>query len=298
MIGQAPIRRHHSFFLAALFAIAAIHPSYAALYSDHPGSDALVHYVHLVGYTKLASTPQIDRQNLLDSHAGCVRIAKKFGRPYRDLPAAGIPELIHPQDLEIYYSSNRTLTVLKGSWLIVDEVTCEVVPHPHHTLELLSAIGRCTIDLIQQEARGVCDVNAHASAPDSQRSILPADRSLSDLSKLPPHLRAGVLAQYEATNKSGVAPVLTGEQKTFAQHKCPVRRASALDIERCVANPTSTFPIPASFYNGGIPGLLLEIKSRSLNLQAEDVKTNLGVSQTIFTIPKGLKIRSVVPPRQ
>jgi len=286
-----------SAFLPALFLISAIQPSQAALYDEHPGSDVQVHYVYLVGYSKLASTTEIDRQNLLDSHAGCVEISKKFNKPYKDLPAEGIPELIHPLDMEIYYSSNRTLTVLKGSRLFVDVSTCEIKPNLHHTRELLSAIGRCTIDLVKKEAWGVCDIDAHASAPNSKRSSLPSDRSMSDLSKVPPHLRAGVMAQYERTNKSGVAPVLTGEQKTIADYKCDVRRAGTLEIERCVSNPERSFPIPASFHNGGIPGLLLEIKSPTLNLQAREVKTSLGISQTIFTIPKGLKVRSVVSPR-
>ena len=274
------IRREHlcygvSNFLAALLLVAAIQPSQAALHDEYPGSDVQVHYVHLVGYSKLASTIEVDRQNLLDSHAGCVEISKKFNRPYKDLPPAGIPALIHPQDMEIYYSSNRTLTVQKGSRLFVDVSTCEIKPKPYHTRELLSAIGRCTIDLVKKEARGVCDVDAHASAPDSLRSSLPSDRSMSDLSKVPPHLRAGVLDKYEHTNKSGVAPVLTGEQKLIALYRCNVRRASTLEIERCVSNPASSFPIPASFHNGGIPGLLLEIKSPTLNLQAREVHTSL-----------------------
>ena len=296
------IRREHlcwviSTFLAALFLVAAIQPSQAALYDEHTGSDVQVHYVHLVGYSKLASTTEVDRQNLLDSHAGCVKVSKKFNKPYKDLPPTGIPALIHPQDMEIYYSSNRTLTVLKGSRLFLDISTCEIKPKSHHTLELLSAIGRCTIDLVKKEARGVCDVDAHANAPSSKRSALPSDRSMSDLSKVPPHLRAGVLAQYELANKSGVAPVLTGERKTIAEYLCEVRRAGTLEIERCVSNPSSSFPIPASFHNGGIPGLLLEIKSPTLNLQAREVQTSLGISQTIFTIPKGLKVRTVASPR-
>ena len=286
-----------SAFLPALFLISAIQPSQAALYDEHPGSDVKVHYVYLVGYSKWASTTEIDRKNLLDSHAGCVEISKKFNKPYKDLPADSIPELIHPLDMEIYYSSNRTLTVLKGSRLFVDVSTCEIKSNPHHRRELLSAIGRCTIDLVKKDARGVCDVDAHASAPDSQRSSLPSDRSMSDLSKVPPDLRAGVLAQFERANKSGGAHVLTGERKTIADYKCDVRRARTLEIERCVSNPPSSFPIPASFHNGGIPGLLLEIMSPTLNMQAREVKTSLGVSQTIFTIPKGLKVRSVASPR-
>ena len=267
--------------------------SQAALYDEHSGSDLPVHYVYLTGYRTNAAGNEAARRVLLDVHEKCVASNQRRGLPYTRLPPEGVPAIVEPRDIEIYYSSNRSLTVTKSKFHHIDSNTCALQEFPHHQMELLSAIGRCTIDLIKQSARGVCDDQAHARAPNTTMSeLLPDTIPAAELNKVPPHLRAEAVSRFELAK--GISHVLTGEVKTIAGYRCAVHRTA--DTDKCVSNPPSPFPIPVSYLNRAIPGLLLETKSPLLTLEAQEVKMNIGVSQSIFMLPKGLKVKSVTSP--
>jgi len=279
-------------FFFGLLATAFQH-SQAALYDEHPGSDLQVHYVYLTGYRSNPAGNEAGRRVLLDVHEKCVASNQRRGLTYTRLPPEGVPAIVEPRDIEIYYSSNRSLTVTKSKFHHIDYNTCALQVVPHHQMELLSAIGRCTIDVIKQSARGVCDDQAHARAPNTTMSgLLPDIIPAAELSKVPPHLRAEAVSRFERAK--GISHVLTGEVKTIAGYRCEVRRTA--DTEKCVSNPPSPFLIPVSYLNRAIPGLLLETKSPLLTLEAQEVKMSIGVSQSIFMLPKGLKVRSVASP--
>ena len=122
--------------------------------------------------------------------------------------------------------------------------------------------------------------------------LLPDTIPAAELNKVPPHLRAEAVSRFERAK--GISHVLTGEVKTIAGFRCQVRRTT--DTDKCVSNPPSPFPIPVSYLNLAIPGLLLEAKSPLLTLEAQEVQMSIGVSQSMFMLPKGLKVRSVASP--
>ncbi|MHB1232073.1 MAG: hypothetical protein ACYCZQ_05765 [Burkholderiales bacterium] len=275
---------------------------HAAWHDEHPGAELQVHFVHLTGY---AGDNAVNRRNLLDEHKACVDLNRSLGRPARPLPPDGIPANAHPEDVEIYYSPNRTLTVTKGTLYKINFDTCALTAFPHHRLELHSAIGRCDIDLIQREARGVCDDRAHARAPNTTLAHLaPTEVPPVDLDKVPPAMRAQVAAQLERLknlpqgpkNLYGAALVATGAYKDIAGYRCESYRADALKSERCIAHPHSPFPIPAASFNAGIPGLLLDMENTGWTLRAQEVRMNIWVSKDLFVVPAGLKMKSIASP--
>lgn len=266
----------------------------AVLYNEHPGSDVQVHYVHLTGYGDTEIGNEAAYQRLTKTHQSCITFNQQKGLPYINLPPSGIPKIVKPEDLEIYYSSNRSLTVMRHTDHNIDPVSCELKVSYVHKMELVSAIGRCTIDLLRKTAVGVCDDQMHARAPDSSRSKIPPDTlSAMDLKKLTPQLRAEVIARYEQVKKTSM--VLAGEKKILG-YVCEIRRTESLKTESCVSHPPGSFLIPASFYNGGIPGLLLELNNPGHSLLAQEVKTSLGVAKSIFEIPKGFELKSFTSP--
>jgi len=273
----------------------------AAWYEDHQGKDLIVHYVHLTGY---GGDNDVNRQNLLLDYQGCVDVHKAFGNLYNPLPSSGIPPIVEAFDMEIYYSSNRVLIVSHSTANLIDFDACALVSHSKRKLELNSVIGSCKIDLNTQKAIGACDEKAQERAPDSTLAkIAPAKIPPIDLNKLPPHMRAKVAAQIDQFNKlpggpAGRGALLPAGHKTIKNYPCTIYRANALKTEVCIAHPKSSFPIPASLMNGGIPGLLLEVHSPALTLQAQEVKMEMPVAKSIFAIPSGIKVTIVRVPRE
>ena len=277
-----------------LFAMLVAQQAPAALYSEHLGSDVQIHFVHLTGYGDSEVGNEAAYQLLVKTHQGCITFHQHNGLPYTNLPTLGIPKIVKPEDLEIYYSSNRTLTVMRRANHVIDPVTCGLKVHHVHRMELRSKIGRCTIDMLRKSAVGVCDDQAHARAANSTLSGIPPDTlSVEELNKAPAKLRADIIAKFKQTKNTSM--VLVGTKKILG-YLCEIRRTEALSTESCVSNPPSSFLIPASFYNGGIPGLLLELNNLGHTLLAQEVKTALGVSKSIFEIPKGFELRSHATP--
>ena len=273
----------------------------AAWYEDHQGKDLIVHYVHLTGH---GGDNDVNRRNLLIDYQACVDRHAAFGQAYNPLPASGVPSVVVSEDIELYYSSNRVLRVSRSNIYFIDQTACDLASKLKHMLELNSVIGSCKVDLNARKAIGACDEKAQEQAPDStQAKIAPAKMPPVDLSKLPPSARVQVAAQLDRINKlphgpGGGGALLPAGSKAIENYACTIYRASALKTEVCIAHPKSSFPIPASLMNGGIPGLLLEVNSPALTLQAQEVKMEVPVAKSIFAIPSGIKVTNVRVPRE
>jgi hypothetical protein len=240
----------------------------AAWHDEHPGAGVPVHYVRLTGHGGDNDANRRNQQAMYDS---CAKARIAAGQPVPPLPAGGIPALISNQDIEIYYAANRTLSVSRAQLSTVDPVSCELKTSANLTLRLTSSVGRCDIDLVRKQARGVCDASAHEHAAIALPRRAAADQPAGE--------------------------------KTVLGMSCDVHRAAAVSTEICVAEPTPAsdhpldpFPIPADPFNAGHPGLLLQVDSPALTLRARDVRLNLSVSHDVFALPPGLDVKSI-PPR-
>lgn len=271
----------------------------ASWYDEHPGSDLTVHFVHLTGF---GGDNALNRRNLSIEYLACVDRHEAFGKPTNPLPPGGIPPVITSQDIEIYYSPNRVLSVKQSTVYVIDQTACELQAKSKRMLLLNSAIGQCDINLNTKEAVGVCDESAHEHAPNSTLAKLaPTKAPVVDLSKLPPQIRAQVAAQINQLKQlpqgpggaNGTSLLSKGTYKNIANFRCETYRANALKSELCIAHPKSLFPIPAAPLNGGIPGLLLEVDNPALTLHAKEVKMDIAVSKYIFSIPKDIKITNI-----
>ena len=295
---------HVKFCMVAMMLIGLtviVKETQAARYEDHQGKDLIVHYVHLTGHD---GDNDVNRRNLLLDYQACVGGHAAFGQAYNPLPASGIPPVVVSEDIELYYSSNRVLRVSQSNIYFIDQTACDLASKLKRMLELNSVIGSCKVDLNARKAIGACDEKAQERAPDSTLAkIAPAKMPPIDLHKLPPNMRAKVAAQIDQLNKSPGGPagrgtLLPAGSKTIENYACTIYRASALKTEVCIAHPKSSFPIPASLMNGGIPGLLLEVHSAALTLQAQEVKMEMPVAKSIFAIPSGIKVTNVRVPRE
>lgn len=289
----------------AAFLLTASHNAEPAWHDSHPGSGVAVHYVRLTGY---GGDNEVNRKNLIETHKACADTQAAFGKLAKALPPEGVPAVISTQEIEIYYASNRTLTIKQGTLYDIDRGNCALIAIPHRILELRSAAGRCDIDLIKKEARGQCDAAAHERAAASSMTYAPSGKAPAvDLSKVPPQMRAQVEAQLERLKQmpraqqdaptAGIAA--TGQRKTLANTPCEVHRHEALQSMLCIATPAPSperplnpYPIPAAPLNGGIPGLLMAAKTPALTLQAQQVLLNLSVPRDLFAIPADVKINS------
>lgn len=283
--------------------ILGVQDARAAWYEEHPGSDVEVHFVHLTGH---GGDNDVNRRNLLVEHQACVDRKKAFGLAASPLSAGGFPPVIFSENTEIYYASNRVLTVDQGTAYFIDKATCELTARPRRLLKLVSAIGRCDMDLGKKSAVGACDEKAQEQAPNSTMAkIVPGKIPAVDLDKVPPQMRAQIAAQVERLKQlpqgsgglHGTAPAPSGGYKTIMGYRCETYRAEALRSELCIAHPRSPFPIPAAPLNGGIPGLLLDADTPALTLHVQDVKMNMRVSKSLFAIPGEVKVTRVPTPR-
>ena len=277
--------------------------THAAWHDEHPGLDLSVHYVHLTGHD---GDNVVNRRNLLADHQACVDQHTAFGQPASPLPPSGIPPVIVAEDIEIYYASNRVLTVSQSTIYFIDQADCALKAKSKRMLKWNSVIGRCDIDLSTKKAIGACDEKAQEQAPNSTMAkIAPAKLPAVDLNKLSPQVRAQVAAQLDRLNRLpqgpaglyGAALLPTGGYKTIVHYQCTSYRADALRAELCIAHPQSSFPIPAAPLNAGIPGLLLDADTPALTLHAQEVRMDMAVSKAIFAIPPGVQVTNVRVPR-
>jgi hypothetical protein len=253
----------------------------AALSHLHMGSDVTVHYVRLTGY---GGDNDANRKQLLADHYACTEHNKFLKKPSAPLSAAAVPAIPQPFDIEVYYSANRILTLVQGKLYYIDDENCKLEAKPHHHIRVNSYAGECNTDLVMKVARGQCDDNAHlhAPVPPPQYSIA-TERPAMDMTGLPSAISTPVQAQLNAL-------ATYAGTKTILGMKCSISQAKSLDHEACIAHPPSSFVIPAGSINGPIPGLLLELKDRAMTLEAQELGLEKRVSQSLFAVPKGVKV--------
>lgn len=283
--------------------LVATQSALSAWHDQQPGAGVAVHYVHLSGW---GGDNEVNRRNLLISYKACTETQAAFGRPYEALPAQGLPATVSTQDIEIYYSTNRTLTIKQGILHSIKSTTCALVATPHRIVELRSSAGRCDMDLLKSEAVGNCDAMAHAQAA-AWTGARQAVTSVSgiDMNKVPPQMRAQVQVQLDRMAKRDAPASIDGsiepiETREVANIVCTVHRNRAVMSELCVANPMPTalnlftpYPIPPAPLNGGIPGILIAAKTPALTLVAQEVRWNISVSPSLFNIPRNVRVRTM-----
>jgi hypothetical protein len=263
-----------------------------AWFEQHRGNDLKVHYVYLTGHW---FDSKAEHDHLQEVYSSCVALHKRSGEPFSPLPPEGIPETPSPQNLEIYYGENRSLVIVKGKVHSIDLESCALRVHPHHYLQLPTGSAECSINLLTNFADGICDehmLNRERNVTDNKPS--PSFKPMGDINSIPPASRAQILewAQRNAARpprKSTVQP--TGERRLIAGYQCDVYGKPDL-IERCIANPTSDFPLPIAGENGYLPGLMLQLRAPGRILDAQEVILNMGVSRTLFDIPPGVTPRA------
>ncbi len=274
---RTPLAGLHGRSLVGAVLCALLMPNaYCAWHEQQPGSDVPVHYVRLKGHT---GDNEQNRKILLIEHQGCAARKAAFGLPYQPLDPSAVPLVRYSTDVEIYYAANRTLTVSQGVAHHIDLDTCALKQVTGRTLKLLSSIGGCDIDFSKKQAKGACDTNAHAQSPNISHLTRPRPPPGTGQAPLPP------------------------ETKTIGNTPCQVHRHTALNSEVCVANPTPAeghalkpYPIPAAPFNGGNPGVLIDLQSRPLTLKLQEIQWNMSVSEKLFTIPADFKVISISLP--
>lgn len=249
------------FSLALLWASSAC-VVIAALHDQVPGSDVPVHYVHLTGH---GGDNEINLKNLKETYQACVTTHMALSKPYQPQRADAMPPIVAVIDAEIYYAANRTLTVQHGVLHSINPENCGVEATHHHVTRLQSSIGRCDMDMVKKETKGICDADAHAKAP------------------------------YRVVSRPGL-PDAAGETQLVLNTRCQMHRNPLVAAELCVANPASgqdlsPYPIPASHLNAGIPGVLMEVKSPALTLTAQQIHWNMAVSAKLFGVPADVTVR-------
>jgi hypothetical protein len=268
----------------------------AAWHDKLLGSDTAVHYVYLTGHD---GDNAINRKLLQIEYDACVDRKHLTGKQSASLSPDDIPAVPRPEEVEIYYSANRTLLVVYGKRYQIKNEDCSLDVFVHHTLQLTSPVGRCDVDLIKKQTRGKCGSNEHRQA-----AAFPLTRgdsiSLSeeDLRKVPPHMQKQVREQFaflkkklDAEKDGASAPA--GARKRIAGITCEVSGYASVKTEKCIARPESQFPIPASPLNLEHSGLLLEVKSEVMTLKAQKVLLHMSVSERLFTIPAGMAVMTV-----
>lgn len=252
--------RFHRAFIAAWASTSVCAPAFAAWHDHMPGEGLPVHYVRLSGH---GGDNAVNRANLAASYKACAETQAAFGRPHE--PAPVLPPIVQTHSAEIYYAANRTLTLKEGTLHFIDPQTCALAQRPHRMLELRSRAGRCDVDLLKKEAWGECDAALHAKA--APVAALPASPE--------------------------------GATRTLLGTSCQVHAVPALKSQVCVAHPAPTrerplapHPIPAAPLNGGRPGVVLDIDTPALTLQAQEVRWNLSVSPKLFDLPLGTRMRA------
>ena len=282
-------------------------PVYAAWHEQQPGSGVAAHYVHLTGF---GGDNEINLKNLLNTRQACVRLKTEMGQLFQPLPPDKIPKIVVSFEVEIYYTANRTLDVQQSALYSIDMANCALVSTPSKILKLRSSLGRCDIDLIKKEARGQCDAAAHAraSAWSETKLVRPAIPSV-DMDKVLANMRAQVQTQSDQLKQqSSIKPqsvqggqALKADTRTIAGTTCVLHRNAAAQAELCVAHPAqsmteplSPYPIPAAHLNGGVPGVLVDVKTPALTLRADHVTWNMSVSADVFSLPSGIDVRNIL----
>ena len=283
---------------AALFWVAsAVH---AASHDDFLGDGVRFNYVALAGY---GGNNDVNRKNLQDTYDACFKQGQLAGRSVKLNELT--PDIASKISVEIYYTENRTLEILETLNHSINVLDCGVEPFPKKIWTLRSSAGICRADLTKKIAEGMCDFQSHQRATGTgSRTANQASPSI-DLSKIPPHARPQVEAAMKANAGSlaagyaSVGFVNTMQTNSVAGMPCQIYLNSSLKQEQCMAalEPTASpqfnpKTVVTWGLNGGLRGVLLQLKSPALTLQAQNVSFNLAVTPSFFDLPAGVKVTS------
>jgi hypothetical protein len=289
------IRLRRVWTILSVFACAYASFAYAAeptWFEQHRGQDVVVHYVHLTGHL---FDNDAQRGFLQIDYDRCVTQHRMTGRPFKPLPPGGLPEVPFPEDHEIYYGENRSVVISSGKTHSIDSVDCSLKLTPNKYMTMPVGSGECSVNLLENTASGICK-ERKPGANDNAISDRPSSspRFMGDLSAVPPARQAEILAWAERIAARPRAPSTeqsTGEYRSVAGYRCAVYGEVKL-VERCIARPKSDFVFPPNSANAFIPGLLLQIRSPGMTMDAQEVTLNMKVSQSLFEIPAGVKVRT------
>jgi hypothetical protein len=236
------------------------------------GSDVRAHWVHLAGHFGNNSKM---RAALIDSLSNCVAVMRKANMPHQEIPSDQIPQLIHEIETDTYIAQNRVMKIHRQTLVGYNPNDCSLrITHIDKAV-LASMNGTCNINLTEKTASGVCDAAIHAGAA-----------SLTDLMTLQENASAATKAR---------RPHKTGESKSIAGIQCDVYKSMPpLEESYCISTAGSFLASPIQSFGGTVPGLRLEIVSKNNQTQvATNVHLDTLVSPDIFSVPKGIKVKSI-----
>ncbi len=261
-----------------------------------------VHHVRLSGH---GSNNEFERKYLIEMRQSCERGNRDIGKPVAPLPASGYPQIIKPVELDVYYASNRILTVSRAELYSIEIDDCSLNRSEGEGIELFSRIGTCKINLRERTAGGHCDMAAHARAAPLRAGDVPKtyEQALQKgLAGLPADVRrkveaSGRAAAAQVQRQPGAGP--TSEIRTVAGLECRVHHGAIWNGQTCIADPTpetvpglDPYPIMAATPNLFLGGIALESTSWMGELKADRVELSLKVPQRMFEIPAGFKVTS------
>jgi hypothetical protein len=139
----------------------------------------------------------------------------------------------------------------------------------------LSSRGICRIDMRKKTAAGMCDMEVHANAP----ALTPVN----------------VQEMVANPGMKQMLPKATGAKKIIAGLQCDVYEMTwPYHVSFCVSKDGSFQPSGAQSLNSGIPGTHLEVRSADReNLVAMQAKLDMAVSDAVFQVPAGVKIKTL-----
>lgn len=283
--------------VALLWAASAVH---SASHDDFLGNGVKLHHVALTGH---GGDNDVNRKNLQDTYDACLKNGQLNGIATKSNES--IPAIASKISVEVYYTENRTLEILDALTHSINVWDCGVVPFPKKIWTLRSSAGICRADLTKKVAEGMCDFQTHQRAIGTGMRAAGQGRPSIDLSKVPPQVRQQVETAMKA-NGGLLAPdgalagfVNTMQTTSIAGMSCQIYQHSLLKQEQCMAalEPTDSSQLNPKTVavwglNSTLNGILLQVKSPALTLQAQSVALNLAVTPKFFELPAGVKVVS------
>jgi hypothetical protein len=238
------------------------------------GLNLRVHYVRLAG-RKGDLAIAVNEKNLAESaQQQCVpnTLIPERTMAQGERFVEQFPEFATYFEVEIYYAGNRTLTVIRSTGYRHDQRTCGIVETQATSLKFSSTEGICDVNMKARTARRNCDMQRHINAP------------------LPFVLTGAVRAA------SPIRPIVARE---FASTRCIPYLLGVLapfgDIEACISQPPSGSlgpnPVAPEGTHLAAPGVLIQAKG-PIDMQAVEVRWNLLVSSSLFSLPPGFDVKS------
>lgn len=284
--------------LALLWAASAV---LAASHDDFLGDGVKLHHVALTGH---GGDNDINRKNLQATYDACLKQGQLMGRATKSNES--IPAIASKISVELYYTENRALEILDTLNHSINVLDCGVEPFPKKTWTLRSSAGICRVDLIKKIAEGMCDIQSHQRASGAGARVANAGLPTIDLSNIPPLARQQIEAAMKANagllaaGYSSPGFVNTMQTISVAGMPCQIYLNSSLKQEQCMAALESTASsqfnpktVATWGLNGGLKGILLQLKSPALTLQAQKIDLNLAVTPKFFDLPAGVKVTSI-----